>query len=147
ETLQHFLKQIRERAGMAGPDSLDDVRALLIQCGQLEQAVSDSGLVDAQWQAHFQQVTNNAAHAFFSAYVGEHVSAINVDDELINVRRRLSRDVPFDAELSIKVPEGYEFYALYPEQYCESARRWLDEHRSAKSALVAGIRSIGTSLS
>jgi hypothetical protein len=54
-----------------------------------------------------------------------------------------------DVVLNVKVPEGFEFYALYPEQYCASAVRWAAEHRfvQARRAVVVGIRSIGTTLS
>lgn len=45
--------------------------------------------------------------------------------------------------LSIREPEGYAFYAVYPESYIEAARR----SGLGKSTSVTGIRSIGTSLS
>ena len=48
--------------------------------------------------------------------------------------------------LDVKVPEGFEFYALYPEQYARAALVWSAEH-TRESVLVVGIRSIGTTLS
>lgn len=45
--------------------------------------------------------------------------------------------------LVLKVPEGYAFYALYPETYAEAARRCRD---AAPRWEVVGLRSIGTSL-
>ncbi|HEX5775929.1 MAG TPA: hypothetical protein VFX95_04530, partial [Caulobacteraceae bacterium] len=48
--------------------------------------------------------------------------------------------LPLPAEVTIKTPEGYAFYAVYPEAYLEAA--WeLPDH-----PLVIGLRSIGTSL-
>jgi hypothetical protein len=44
--------------------------------------------------------------------------------------------------LVVKQPEGYAFYALYPESYLEAARR-VD---AGASWQVIGVRSIGTSL-
>jgi hypothetical protein len=50
--------------------------------------------------------------------------------------------------LRIKVPEGFAFYALYPEQYDVTARHWSENRRSStRNVLVVGIRSIGTTLS
>ena len=45
--------------------------------------------------------------------------------------------------LLLKVPEGYAFYALYPETYAEAARRCRE---AAPRWEVVGLRSIGTSL-
>lgn len=46
-----------------------------------------------------------------------------------------------DSELTIKVPEGFAFYALYPETYFEAALPLL-----GRNVQVVGIRSIGTTL-
>lgn len=48
-----------------------------------------------------------------------------------------------DRPLSLKVPEGYAFYALYPELHAEAALRCRS---SAPRWRVVGLRSIGTSL-
>jgi hypothetical protein len=46
----------------------------------------------------------------------------------------------------VGVPEGYAWYALYPEMYRAAARRFARE-QNAREAVVLGIRNIGTSLS
>ncbi|MFL6752926.1 MAG: hypothetical protein ACJ8FL_06870 [Sphingomicrobium sp.] len=46
------------------------------------------------------------------------------------------------AELELRLPEGFAFYAVYPEAYLEAARRLV----VAAPARVIGIRSIGTTL-
>jgi len=51
-----------------------------------------------------------------------------------------SLDAP--APVRIKPPEGYAFYALYPESYIEAARR----SRLGPETIVIGIRSIGVGL-
>lgn len=48
-----------------------------------------------------------------------------------------------DRLLVLRVPEGYAFYALYPELYGEAARRC--EHMATHWQVI-GLRSIGTSL-
>jgi hypothetical protein len=48
--------------------------------------------------------------------------------------------------ITIRPPEGYAFYSLYPEMYADAAARFLREQKPA-SCVVIGIRSIGTSLS
>ncbi|HXT11390.1 MAG TPA: hypothetical protein VN873_07485 [Candidatus Angelobacter sp.] len=47
----------------------------------------------------------------------------------------------------VKMPEGYAFYALFPEQYCVTALNWARQNSNESEALVVGIRSIGASLS
>ena len=52
------------------------------------------------------------------------------------------RGLGMPSAVELKVPEGYSFYAVYPEAYAQAARS-LDLRRPAR---VIGIRSIGTSL-
>ena len=52
----------------------------------------------------------------------------------------LSRALP--EEIELRVPEGFAFYALYPEAYVEAARQL----KLSGPPRVVGIRSIGTSL-
>ncbi len=49
-----------------------------------------------------------------------------------------------DTLLRLKRPEGYAYYALYPEAYLDAARH---SRSLAKAWRVVGLRSIGTSLS
>ena len=48
--------------------------------------------------------------------------------------------------VDVTVPEGYAYYAVYPEMYLEAARRFHHAH-SPRNAVCLGLRSIGTSLS
>jgi hypothetical protein len=48
--------------------------------------------------------------------------------------------------IRLRVPEGFAFYAVYPEQYRAAAARFYREHTPG-SCVVIGIRSIGTTLS
>lgn len=56
---------------------------------------------------------------------------------------QLEASVDWPSEVELRVPEGYAFYAVYPEAYVEAARRI----RLLAPPRVIGIRSIGTSLS
>lgn len=56
---------------------------------------------------------------------------------------KLLRQLASPLTLSVKEPEGYAFYAVYPESYIEAARR----SGLGANASVIGIRTIGTSLS
>lgn len=53
-----------------------------------------------------------------------------------------------EAVVSVKVPEGFAFYSLLPEQYCLAATKWMNEHAAGhRPVLLVGVRSIGTTLS
>jgi hypothetical protein len=65
---------------------------------------------------------------------------------LDNARVELLNSLELPAEVTIRPPEGFAFYSLYPLQYERAARRFARERRPA-SCVVLGIRSIGTSLS
>jgi hypothetical protein len=47
--------------------------------------------------------------------------------------------------ITIREPEGYAYYALYPEMYAQAARRFRSECRPERCCVI-GIRSIGASL-
>jgi len=123
--------------------SLDDLRTLLIQTGQWEQAASDAALPDL---APIEAVTNQAARAFYAAWAGQ---GGKVRDALDGMAQGLESLAVPDAAVSVKLPEGFAFYALYPEQYCAAARLWMAayEQSRAEPVIVIGIRSIGTTLS
>lgn len=55
---------------------------------------------------------------------------------------RLQHCGDWPAEVELRQPEGFAFYAVYPEAYIEAARRL----RLGAPARVIGIRSIGTAL-
>jgi hypothetical protein len=50
--------------------------------------------------------------------------------------------LPLPSEVSVKTPEGYAFYGVYPERYAEAAAA----HSWQRPPFVIGLRSIGTSL-
>ncbi len=116
-------------ARLAAARSLDAARDLLILCGEVEQAIADTGRNDEEARC----ATDNAADAFLALHAGEAVSAWE----------------PFvpETSLRIKVPEGFAFYSLLPEQYLKATEAWLRQNAESCRTLVVGLRSIGTSLS
>lgn len=50
------------------------------------------------------------------------------------------------AKLTVSVPEGFAYYALYPDAYRDAARKFCEECRPA-AVVVIGVRGIGASLS
>ncbi len=61
-----------------------------------------------------------------------------------NYARVLGWDLP--VEISIRPAEGFAWYSLYPSQYADAARRFVNE-MEPDSCVTVGIRSIGTTLS
>jgi hypothetical protein len=139
---------------------LDDLRGMLIQVGQLEQAGSDElprllPGAEARGPLHLlQSATDLAAAAFYARWRETQPSApagaTGVREALARLEGSLGR-VPAlsGARLAVKVPEGFGFYALYPEQYAVSTLRWHADRQGegTRRVAVVGIRSIGTTLS
>jgi hypothetical protein len=114
---------------------------LLIEAGQLEQGVADSLLGMHKVVA---RLTDLIAASFYECWCGRPGRGFKevcaAFDENV---------VEGDPLLTIKVPEGFAFYALFPEQYCAAALEWAKDHSLVpqREAVVVGVRSIGTSLS
>lgn len=70
-----------------------------------------------------------------------------VSEPLERLIKQGQREAAFaDGTKLAKIPEGYAYYALYPEQYKLAAENFAAECRPDR-CVVIGIRSIGTSLS
>ena len=106
-----------------------DRREFLIEFGQLECALADQLPGADPRIALLRSIAHDAGRAF------------------VNVSRPLPAihcDLP--ATLEIRQPEGFAYYALFPEAYVAAALRFYRDAKPAK-CVVVGIRSIGTSLS
>lgn len=52
-----------------------------------------------------------------------------------------------NSELEVRVPEGFAWYALYPDSYAQTSERWARQYGPLRpSVAVIGLRTIGTSL-
>lgn len=141
---------VREAAALSSspPGSLRSARAtrLLIAAGELAQGLIDwffhARGVDAAGRVEILcgRLAHEAARALLRAeqperdWTGHSMNAL-----LERLRRARLPD-----EIVMKVPEGYAFYAVYPEMYLKAAQELLKEAGGRVVAL--GIRSIGTSL-
>jgi hypothetical protein len=152
-----ILSALQFRLKNTDPDSLEELRSLLIQTGQFEQALFDCAAdFDDKEKIlnHSRAATDFAAAAFYSVWQNVPNSLITTENR-INLLGKMAdelRNVQFAkcVSLNLKVPEGFEFYALFPEQYCAAALKWVKaraEQKPQTRALVIGIRSIGTTLS
>ncbi len=154
--LAWMLNRVRRQASLARPGCLEDLRTLLVQVGQSEQGVCDARTSDADELVKTAcYLTDSAATAFLSAWVRSPAPAPRIHSgtpaEGLNATIRALDCIPLhpNPPLTIKIPEGFEFYALFPEQYAAAALDWALRHSEVrrKEAVVIGIRSIGTTLS
>lgn len=122
-------------AGCAFP-GLDLAREWLVFAGQIEQAVQDEG-----GPREAADLTSHAAKLFLTVRNG--ADGTDARAEFLDSLARLQ--LPEDAAC-FRIPEGFAWYALYPERYADAAECWAEQHRPAR-VLVIGLRSIGTSLS
>src|SRR4051812_25660653 len=131
------LARLRARAAAASSD--DAAVGLLIEAGEFESAVADAveGTSDARdLTLRLREATLAAARGWMGTMRDASTQAA--------LERVDTRMLP--QSVSLRVSEGYAYYALYPETYALSARRFF-EQRQPSAVTVIGIRSIGTSLS
>jgi hypothetical protein len=129
------------------------LRGLLVRAGELEQGLYDAP--DAlgpdprarrRALAGIRHAATSIAAAFDRSYdrapEGARL-ALGRARRALNALRGRAGSAP------VAVPEGFAYYALYPESYRDSAIRWARERAdsAAKDVLVVGIRTIGTTLS
>jgi hypothetical protein len=112
-----------------GIDRHAQIVGALIEAGQLLQGVSDAAVEANE--------LNEFVHRLAATVVRSWDSRFAEAGELPQVPRF---DLPGRVEL--RLPEGFAFYAVYPEAYVEAARRL----QLTAPARVIGIRSIGTTL-
>lgn len=144
-----FISALREQIRNASNNSLDQLRTLLIGSGQLEQAMADLPEELFEMQMKTRQATDCAAAAFHFAFKNQNSrpEVARRLRELDALLEWLSTEGAALPQLMLKVPEGFAFYSLYPEQYILAAEKWAGEIGARQKAVVIGIRSIGTTLS
>src|SRR5690349_8959561 len=102
----------------------------LVEAGQLQQGVADSGADDGPVAAFVQELARCVVRSWDSRF----------DD--IGVPASVPHDGELPQRIELRLPEGFAFYAVYPEAYVEAARRL----KLSGPPRVIGIRSIGTTL-
>jgi hypothetical protein len=122
-----------------GPDP--DPAAALVEAGTVEAAVADALLPEEDAETPVLRGFRAAMLDLAGAARGEVGAAASAVRRLAGLA---AGDLPEVAEAS--EPEGFAYYALYPETYAEAARLFRAAVRP-EAALVVGVRSIGTTLS
>jgi hypothetical protein len=119
----------------------DSARDLVIALGQIEQGIADAESNTSALTA-IMEATDRAAEFFVWQNLGKRCGL----EVLVTCRHSALRALEGEGTLQIKIPEGFAFYSLFPEQYLTAAEIYSVNRRITKT-LVVGIRSIGTSLS
>ena len=113
----------------AGIERHAELVAALVETGQLQQGVEDAGSPAKPLKAFCNQLAGSVIASWDSDFV-----------DVGDLPSPPLLDLP--PRVEVRVPEGFAFYAVYPESYANAARtlRLLARPR------VIGIRSIGTTL-
>jgi hypothetical protein len=152
QKLSASVDQLRVAVEQTDSHSVDELRLLLIRAGQVEQGVADLRCSNESRSALLDRiirVTDSVADLFYRLWSGAPVLT-TADARLRQISGTL-QEIPIgnDWPVTIKIPEGFAYYALFPEQHCAAALHWAKQHAGAigKAVVVVGIRSIGTTLS
>jgi hypothetical protein len=139
--------RFRARAAATDFESIDELRDLLVEAGELEQAAADCPRLDSRFQKQIARLTDSVAAGFLQRWLN-HDIAENLSAEISGLVNEIN-STAVDAPITLKLPEGFAFYALFPEQYCVAATAWAADHAAVRPrrAIIAGLRSIGTTLS
>ena len=124
-----LLARIESR--LAGAFEEDDLTAATILAGQLQQGVMDHELK----RLGFDEIT-----ALGVAATSLTLAIARQDPRWICLAEELHALLP-ECELEIRLPEGYAFYAVFPQAYRDAA-----EQMAGRIGAVIGLRSIGASL-
>jgi hypothetical protein len=151
--LSRLFENCRARIQQANLASLEELRSLVILVGQFEQAVADAE-TDSAFKRRLLSVTMDLTDCLARFFCRKFISGESSIKEgalleaLESIAKILANAPSSGNEtVTVKVPEGYAFYALYPEQYCVTTLNWARKNTNCNEALVIGLRSIGTSLS
>ncbi|HEX6103513.1 MAG TPA: hypothetical protein VF031_10735 [Alphaproteobacteria bacterium] len=136
--------------GSQSDPSHDALRRELIALGEVEAALGDALCPEIERiippLEHLRRAATALGKAVWLSWKGGASEAASacVAAAASDIARLAEESWP--ARVRLRPAEGYAHYALYPESYGEAAARIAAE-RNPASALVIGIRSIGTSLS
>lgn len=119
-------------------ESPDELLFLLLQAGELECGLCDVQEAALDWRPA-SRLTDLLAQA-----------AVAFEGSACDKRRLASAALPildqirYSGEVIVGVPEGFAYYALHPLDYADLVDKLS---LNTRSALVVGVRSIGTTLS
>jgi hypothetical protein len=142
------LESALERSGSSSP-SHDLAVEVFLETGTLECAVADSLFPHADGinpiAQQLRELSLATGHVLWHTWHGQPYESRAWWDSFSGILNQIERS-PLPATVETTIPEGYEYYAVYPETYLEAAKRW---HAALGRGTVVcvGLRSIGTSLS
>lgn len=145
------IRSLQRRLEVAAPLQHDQVVELLIRFGEFESAATDIlhpcvDTDDATTRA-LRRASVMIGHIFYNSWYGRGEASKFWLERFSSTFEGLSCIVTALPEtLSIRTPEGYAYYGLYPEKYLEAAKKFLSEFGRTR-VICIGLRSIGTSLS
>ena len=128
-----------ELRGLVSSAQADQVNRLLLRAGELECGLRDESALPLVCQ-QAARLTDLFAEAAISL---DGAGDCNAGDLVATASPLLDR-ISHSQFLEISVPEGFAYYALHPLDYADLVTRLA---LPASSAMVVGIRSIGTTLS
>lgn len=118
--------------------------AVLIEAGELAQGVADAAFA-ARGGRDERSPEADAAMALVSALAvcatASWRNGFAADTRGPSEALAALRAAPLPEEITVKTPEGFAFYALYPEAFAEAGRAL-----AGRDLQVIGLRSIGTTL-
>jgi hypothetical protein len=146
EVLAALRKRLRQMEALPpGIDRHAVLVSLLIEAGELAQGLLDADFAERrrdEWgtrSAACLELPLTLARALRQSHSSGYTRLSPIPDEVLDALERLR----LPERVTVKMPEGYAYYALYPELYLEAAQslRLLP-----RPPMVMGIRSIGTGL-
>jgi hypothetical protein len=145
QALRALTAALREaESAMSGPERHDRLTSAFLQAGELAQ-----GIADAEFEARGEDAPSPAQDAAMGLlYALARKLAASAWSGFTTIGPPTSAELmalalsPMPDDIEVKTPEGYAFYAVYPEAYLKAAaeRPW------EAPPLVIGVRSIGTGL-
>ncbi|MDX1952382.1 MAG: hypothetical protein SFY81_09360 [Verrucomicrobiota bacterium] len=118
----------------------------MIAAGQIEQALLDNGAFSEELIAEIEQWLLQFAVQFIQAYANPGAELCAFTEAATSLSKNLQQIPSENRRVKMKIPEGFAFYTLYPEQYMISLQKWVT-NRTRRPVTVIGLRSIGTTLS
>lgn len=149
QRLRELARDLRTWQAGAALD-LDSVRDILIELGIVESGIADTLSPDVDTISPLLGKIREASHAVGRVFVASLIGASRDEQRAVATAANEKLDaltaVDLPNVITVGSPEGYAYYALYPEQYAAAA---ADMARAMSPAAVVciGVRSIGTSLS
>lgn len=145
----HSLASCIDAAGAADRPNHDDVVDALVAAGVFEAAAADAICPHRESGVPVLRTLRRASECLGRALAESCTGTRNDARRWIREAERALCDVDascLPSTLQLRTPEGYAFYALYPESYVDAAIEWV-RNRRVHHVICLGLRSIGTSLS